>query len=168
LTSNFYAILSLPPYQVEEQEQPNTNVKKGKGCIESRFPPDHPNDNKIALQWKRRLANCWMSRANCNALKVSVKTTYHLTPALLAAIKSDDSIAHMQTYNNDSKALQRGVLDRSIPLAAANSGATSSLGTKRDSKHFISTGKLSNKIFQMPKEATESGHLLGAPQLPLE
>jgi hypothetical protein len=49
LTSNFYAILTPPPCQVEEQEHPNTNVKEGKWRIKFRLPPDHPNDNKIAI-----------------------------------------------------------------------------------------------------------------------
>ncbi len=96
-----------------------------------------------------------MARANYNAQEVSVKTTYCLTPAQLTANRSDDFISHVQTYNHDDKALHRGVLDGSIPSVAANSSATSSVGTIRDSKHFISTRKQSNKIFCKPNGATE-------------
>ncbi len=69
LTSNFYAILSPPLCQVKEQEPPDATVnEKGKGCITFCLPPDHPSDNKIALQWMHRLANRQMAQANCNAL----------------------------------------------------------------------------------------------------
>jgi hypothetical protein len=75
LTSNFYAILSPPPCQVKEQELPNTHVEKGKSRIVFRLPPNHQHDNKIALRWKRRIANRQMARSNRDALQVLVKTT---------------------------------------------------------------------------------------------
>jgi hypothetical protein len=131
LTSNFYAILSLPPCQVDEQEPPDATVdEKGKGRITFLFPPNHPSDNKIALQLKRRFANRQMAQAKRDALQVLANTTYVFTPAQLAAIKSTKSIAHIKTYNHDDKELCRGVLDGLIPSVAADSGATSSVGTK--------------------------------------
>ena len=156
LTSNFYAILSPPPCQVEVQEHPDSNVTVNKGRVKFRLPPDHPTDNKIALRWKRRLENRKMAKANRNALTISAETTYHFTPAQLAAIRSAESIAHVQTYNHDDEALRLGVLDGSIPSAAADSGATSSVGTKSDSQHFISTGKRSDKTFRLPNGALET------------
>jgi hypothetical protein len=138
-------------------------MKKGKGRITFCLPPDHPSDNKIVLQWKHHLANRQMAGVNCNALQVSANTTYVFTPVQLAAIKSTESIAHIKTYNHDNDKLRRGTLDGSIPSAAANSSATSSIGTKQDSKHFTSTGQQSHKIFKMPngatKQASNIGHL---------
>ena len=49
LTSNFYAILSPQPCQVKEQEIPDTQVKKGKGSIIFRLPPNHQHDNKMPM-----------------------------------------------------------------------------------------------------------------------
>jgi hypothetical protein len=76
----------------------------------------------------------------------------------------------VRSYNHDDEELQRGVLDGSIPSAAANSGATSSVRTKSDSRHFISTGKKSDKTFRMPNRALESaldiGHLATAVRSP--
>ena len=45
--------------------------------------------------------------------------------------------------------LKQGVLDGSIPSAIADSGATSSVGTKRDKKRnaFVATGRQSDKAF---------------------
>jgi hypothetical protein len=50
------------------------------------------------------------------------------------------------------QAIRCGVLDGSIPSAIADSGATSHMGTTKDSaKHaFIPTGNPSNKVFQLP------------------
>jgi hypothetical protein len=76
----------------------------------------------------------------------------------------------VQTYNHDDDELRRGILNGSIPSAAADSGATSSIGTKRDSRHFISTGRKSDKTFRMPNGALESvldiGHLATAVRSP--
>jgi hypothetical protein len=43
---------------------------------------------------------------------------------------------------NNINELKQGVLDGSIPSAVADSGATSSIGTKRDRKRnaFVATG----------------------------
>ncbi len=75
-----------------------------------------------------------------------------------------------QTYNHDNEELRCGVLDGSTPSAAANSRATSSVGTKQDSKHFISTRQQSDKIFRLPNGATEPaidiGHLSTAVRSP--
>ncbi len=170
MTSNFYAILSPPPCQVEEQEYPDFNVTVNKGRVKFQLPDDHPPENKIALRWKRHLENRKMAKANHNALTISAETTYHFTPAQLAPLRSAESIAHVQTYHHDDEALRRGVLDGSIPSAAADSGATSSVGTKSDSQHFISTGKRSDKTFQLPngalEPALEIGHLATAVRSP--
>ena len=170
LNSNFYAILSPPPCQVEEQESPDCNVTISKGLVKFRLPPNHPTDNKIALRWTRCLQNCKMAKANRNALTLSAETTYRLTPAQLAAIQSAESIAQARSYNHDDEELRCGVLNGSIPFVAADSGATSSVGTKSDSRHFISTGKKFNKTFRMPNGALESaldiGHLATAVRSP--
>ncbi len=142
LTSDSYAILSLPPCQVKKQELPNTHVQKGKGSITFHLPPNHQHDNKIGLRWKHHIANHQMARANCNALQVSVETM-----AQLAAIQCNNSIAHVRPFNHDNNTLRHQVLNRSIPSTVVDSCATASVGTKKDSKHFISTGKQSNKIF---------------------
>ena len=111
-----------------------------------------------------------MAKANRNALTISAEMMYRLTPAQLAAIQSAESIAHVQLYNHDDKELQCGVLNGSIPSAAADSRATSSIGTKFDSRHLISTGKKSDKAFRMPNGALESaldiGHLATAIRSP--
>jgi hypothetical protein len=156
LTSNFYSILSPPPCQVEEQDHPDRDTTVSKGSVKFRLPPDHPTDNKIALRWKRRLENRKMAKANRNVLTISSDTTYHFTPAQLAANRSAESSGHVRTYNHDDEALRRGVLEGSIPSAAADSGATSSVGTKNDSQHFISTGKRSDKTFRLPNGALET------------
>ena len=97
LTSNFYSILSPPPCQVEEQDHPDGNAAVSKGSVKFPLPPDHPTNNKIALRWKRRLENRQMAKANRNALTISSDTTYHVTPAQLAAIRSAKSIGHART-----------------------------------------------------------------------
>ena len=58
----------------------------------------------------------------------------------------------MRNITTCTQSIRRGVLDGSIPSAIAKSGATSPVGTKKDSsKHaFISTGKPSTKVFQLP------------------
>jgi hypothetical protein len=54
---------------------------------------------------------------------------------------------------NNINELKQGILDGSIPSAIADSGATSSVGTKRDKKRnaFVATGRQSDKAFRMPK-----------------
>jgi hypothetical protein len=67
---------------------------------------------------------------------------------------------------NNINALKQGVLDGSIPSAIADSGATSSVGTKRDKKRnaFVATGRQSDKSFRMPngdvEEASDMDELL--------
>ena len=159
--SNFYAILSPPPCQVEGQEPPDRNVTVSKRRVTFKLPPNHPTNNKIALRWTRCLQNRKMAKANWNALTISAKTTYRLSLAQLAAIQGAKSIAHVRPYSHGADELRRGVLDGSIPSAAADSGAISSIGTKHDSRHFIRTGKRSNKTFRMPNGALESALDIG-------
>jgi hypothetical protein len=58
----------------------------------------------------------------------------------------------MRNITNRTQSIRRRVLDGSIPSAIADSGATSHVGTTKDSsKHaFIPTGKPSTKVFQLP------------------
>jgi len=58
---------------------------------------------------------------------------------------------------NNINELKQGVLDGSIPSAIADSGATSSVGTKRDKKRnaFVATGRQSDKAFRMPNGEVE-------------
>ena len=62
----------------------------------------------------------------------------------------------MEQVNNINE-LKQGVLDGSIPSAIADSGATSSVGTKRDKKRnaFVATGRQSDKAFRMPNGKVE-------------
>ncbi len=71
---------------------------------------------------------------------------------------------HVEQVNNINE-LKLGVLDGSIPSAVADSGATSSVGTKRDRKKnaFNATGRQSDRVFLMPngdvKEASDMDKL---------
>ena len=62
----------------------------------------------------------------------------------------------MEQVNNINE-LKQGVLDGTIPSAIADSGATSSVGTKRDKKRnaFVATGRQSDKAFRMPNGEVE-------------
>ncbi len=62
----------------------------------------------------------------------------------------------MEQINNINK-LKQGVLDGSIPSAVADSGATSSIETKRDRKKnaFVATGRQSDRAFRMPNGNAE-------------
>ena len=68
-----------------------------------------------------------MAKANRNALTTSTETTYRFIPAQLTAIRSAELSTNMWSYNHDNEELRRGVLDGSIPSAAADSSATSSV-----------------------------------------
>ena len=62
----------------------------------------------------------------------------------------------MEQVNNINE-LKQGILDGTIPSAIADSGATSSVGTKRDKKRnaFVATGRQSDKAFRMPNGEVE-------------
>ena len=62
----------------------------------------------------------------------------------------------MEQVNNINE-LKQGVLDGTIPSAIADSGATSSVGTKKDRKRnvFVATGRQSDKAFRMPNGEVE-------------
>ena len=70
-------------------------------------------------------------------------------------VKEQDS-DHDEQVNNINK-IKKGVLDGSIPSAVPDSGATSSVGTKRDRnrKAFAPTGQKSNKAVRMPNGEVE-------------
>ena len=142
LASNYYAILSPPPCQVEAEaiNDSNVTIERGKGSVTFRLPTDHQNRNK----------------ANRTALRVSEASTYRWVTELLAAISDYKS---QRTYLLDDKELQRGVLDGSIPSAVVDSGATSSVGTPTDP--FAKTGQQSNKVFRLPNGATEEAREIG-------
>ena len=57
----------------------------------------------------------------------------------------------MEQVNNINQ-LKQGILDESISSAVADSGVTSSVGTKRDRKKnaFAATGRQLDKAFHMP------------------
>jgi hypothetical protein len=141
-----------------------SSPKKGKGRITFHLPHDHPTNNKITMRWKQRLTNREQANANRAALHVSAETTYRFTPAQCTAITSTKSIVHVgRTYLHNNNTQCHGVLNGSILSTAADSGATSSVGTKADICHFIRTGHQSDKIFRMPngttKHTSKIGHL---------
>jgi hypothetical protein len=78
LASQYYAILSLPPCQVEAQATHDSNLttERGKGRITFRLPTDHQNSNNIAERWKRRLKGRHEAQQNRTALRVEEETTY--------------------------------------------------------------------------------------------
>jgi hypothetical protein len=76
-------------------------------------------------------------------LKLTLLANYYsildnTAPPTCQVGKQDDD--HVEQVNNINK-LKQGVLDGSIPSAVADSGATSSVGTKRDRKKnaFVAT-----------------------------
>jgi hypothetical protein len=73
-------------------------------------------------------------------------------PTNLVASVTDTSI--QRVYFHDYAKLKRGVLNRTIPSAIVDSGATSSVSTPTDP--FSATGRTSNKIFRLPNGATEA------------
>jgi hypothetical protein len=74
--------------------------------------------------------------------------TNNAPPTCQVDEQEDDPVEQVNNINK----LKQGVLDGSIPSAVANSGATSSIKTKRDRKRnaFITTGRQSDKAFCMP------------------
>ncbi len=67
--------------------------------------------------------------------------------------QDDDPVEQVNNINK----LKQGVLDGSIPSAIADSGATSSIGTKRDRNRntFVATGRQLDKAFRMPNGEVE-------------
>jgi hypothetical protein len=158
LASNFYSILSLPPCQVEEQEPPDgkVTIERGKGSITFCLPANPQSNNRITSRWARRIKNRKDTKANCAALHGSIATTYRL-PTNLVTNVTDTSI--QRVYFHDDAELKRGVLNRTIPSAIIDSGATSSVGTPMDP--FSATCRTSNKIFCLPNGATEAASEIG-------
>jgi hypothetical protein len=79
--------------------------------------------------------------------------TNNAPPTCQVNKQDDDPVEQVNNINE----LKQGVLDGSIPSAVADSGATSSVGTKRDRKRnaFIATGCQSDKAFRMPNGEVE-------------
>ena len=77
LASNYYAILSLLPCQVEAQANHDSNLttERGKGRITFRLPTNHQNSNKIAEQWKQRLKGRHEAQQNRTALRIAEEIT---------------------------------------------------------------------------------------------
>jgi hypothetical protein len=94
------------------------------------------------MQWKRKLKNRQNAKANCIALTVSDKTTYALTPRQLELISK---VAEGTSPVTNNLKIREGVLNRSIPSAIGDSGASSNVGTTKDG--FQLTGRKSSKIF---------------------
>ncbi len=72
--------------------------------------------------------------------------------------QDDDPIEQVNNINE----LKQGFLDGSIPSAVADSGATLSVGTKRDRKRnvFVATGCQSDKAFRIPNgEVKEASNI---------
>ncbi len=79
-----------------------------------------------------------------------------LTNALPPCQVEEQDNDHDEQVNNINK-IKKGVLDGLIPSTVADSGATSSVGTKRDRnrKAFAPTGRKSDKAFRMPNGEVE-------------
>ncbi len=79
--------------------------------------------------------------------------TNNAPPTCQVDKQDDDPVEQVNNINE----LKQGVLDGSIPSAVANSGATLSVGTKRDRKRnaFVATGCQSDKAFRMPNSEVE-------------
>jgi hypothetical protein len=102
---------------------------------------------------------------NENEYKIGKAAFIKIKPALLLnyySILSDTALppcqVKLQVTSSTSIAninkIRQGVLDRSIPSAIANSGATSNVSTKKDKEKqaYIPTGKSSSKISNFPME----------------
>ena len=92
-------------------------------------------------------------------LKLKLSTNFYsvldyTAPPTCQVDEQDDD--HVKQVNNISE-LKQGVLDGTIPSAIADSGATLSVGTKRDKKRnaFVATGRQSDKAFRMPNGEVE-------------
>jgi hypothetical protein len=79
--------------------------------------------------------------------------TNNAPPTCQVDKQDDDPVEQADNINE----LKQGVLDGSIPSAVADSGATSSIRTKRDRKRntFVVTGRQSDKAFHMPNGEVE-------------
>jgi hypothetical protein len=79
--------------------------------------------------------------------------TNNAPPTCQVDEQDDDPVEQVNNINE----LKQGVLDGSILSVIANSGATSSVGTKRDRKRntFIMTGHQLDKTFRMPNGEVE-------------
>ncbi len=87
-------------------------------------------------------------------LKLNLTANYYsildnTAPPTCQVDKQDNN--HMEQVNNINE-LKQGVFDGSIPSAATDNRATSSVGTKRDRKRnaFVATGRQLDKAFRMP------------------
>jgi hypothetical protein len=79
--------------------------------------------------------------------------TNNAPPTCQVDEQDDDPVEQVKNINE----LNQGVLDGSIPSAIADSGATLSVGTKRDRKRnaFVATGRQLDKAFRMPNGEVE-------------
>ncbi len=119
------------------------------------LPADNQSNNKIAARWGQRIKNRKDAKANHAALHRSHTTTYRLPPGSIASV-TDTSIPRI--YLHDDAELKRGVLNRTIPSAIVDSGATSSI---MPTDPFLTTGRASNKVFCLPNGTTEAASEIG-------
>jgi hypothetical protein len=80
-------------------------------------------------------------------------STNNAPPTCQVDEQDNDPVEQVNNINE----LKQGVLDGSIPSAVADSGATLSVGTKRDRKRnaFVMTGRQLDKAFRMPNGKVE-------------
>jgi hypothetical protein len=141
-----------PPIHVSIGQQNHTTYA-GKSAPEpgqDNYELKEEHSNAIALKLKLTLSTNFYSILDYTA------------PPTCQVDEQDDD--HVEQVNNINE-LKQGVLDGSIPSAIADSGATLSIGTKRDKKRnaFVATGQHSDKAFCMPngkvKEASNMDEL---------
>ena len=95
LLNNYYACLSPPPCQVEEQEYKQSKVEPGKGAIRFEIPKSKSKNKSTKMQMERY----HQAKANKHALAATRSTQYREIPwaDMKAAIASrqgkEDSIA---------------------------------------------------------------------------
>ena len=173
LLNNYYACLSPPPCQVEEQENEQNEVEQGKGAIRFNIPKRKSRNKSTKMQMERYN----QAKANKQALTATQATQYREIPwaDMKAAIASRQgteestasviavaTMASLQrakrdkvpqkdlvyVIDHDDEQMRCGVWTGTIPSSVVDSGATSSVGTAEDK--CCRTGQASNKVFILP------------------
>ena len=173
LLNNYYACLSPPPCQVEEQEYEQSKVEPGKGAIRFEIPKSKSKNKSTKMQMERY----HQAKANKQALTATRATQYREIPwadmkaAIVSRQGKEDSIASViavatmaslrrakrdkvprkdlvYVIDHDDEQMRCGVWTGTIPSTVVDSGATSSVGTADDKCRR--TGRASNKVFILP------------------
>ena len=84
---NYYACLSPPPCQVEEQENQiitrndpqDCQILGGKGAVQFKLP-NNSNSNKNSAKWRARVESRHLAKQNKQALKATRETQYREIP----------------------------------------------------------------------------------------